>query len=439
MPPWYLLSSDLKGYVENAGYYLENDDSAHREAADLLMMVQGWRSYDFEMMSGLKPLHLTQPAEKSLLLMGQLHPYKKKDSVSFVDLAVALRNADDDLLLGATVTNQKGYYTFELPDCYNNWDMVMRTSIEDKNRKYYIGVNRHFSPEIRRLSFYEMQPLPLDTPRIYLKELVDTSRIIVPQNVRLIPEVEIKGKRYRNARASWERESYGAWKATLAYFCEADVEKIIDKGEKLPSLYEWLQSKNEYFVGNDNVSNAIPYDNPIYNFWDDGPSYRNRPILWFLDNQFMFATSVPKQYTKTPHIDEKLVYDEGLFPVFIDEVKSVYVSESPSNAYRHLKNSKMNGYNCVCVYVYTQRYKRAKVKGMRFTHFEGFYTPRTFVVPNYSVMPPEQDFRRTLYWNPNVTTDKEGKVDIEFYNSMQCKQFVISAESVTEDGKALVY
>lgn len=435
---WHLLASDLRGYIENAGYYLEGDDPARREAADLLMLVQGWRGYDFEMMSGRNRMHLTHPAEDGLLLMGQLHPYKKKDSVAFVDLAVALRNAYEDLLLGTTTTDRKGYYTFRLPDCYNEWDMVMRTSIEDKNMKYYIGINRNFSPAARKLSYYEMQPLPLDTPRIYMKAVVDTSRIIVTQDVQLIQEVVIKGKRYRDARASWERESYGSRYATLAYFCAADVERIIDKGEKLPSLYEWLQSKNEFFVGNDNISNAIPYKNPIYNYWDDGPSYRNRPILWFLDNEFMFATSVPRQYAKTPHISEPLVYDEGLFPVFIDEVKSVYVSEKPLDV-RHIKNNKMVGYNYVCVYVYLQRYKRAKVKGMRFTHFDGYYTPQTFVSPNYSILPPEPDFRRTLYWNPDVKTDGEGKADIEFYNSSKCRQFIISAETITKDGKALVY
>lgn len=436
---WYLLASDLKGYIENAGYYLERDDYEHRAAADLLMMVQGWKEYDFEMMSGLRKMHLVQPVEKELLLMGQLHPYKKKDSVAFVDLGVALRNASDDLLLGVTTTNEKGYYTFRIPDCYNSWDMVMRTSIEDKNKRYYIGINRNFSPDMSKLSYGSMLPLPLDTPRLKMMAAVDTGRILVDKDVHLIKEVVVKGKRYRNARAAWERESYGAKNATLAYFCARDVDRFIDRGERLPSLYEWLQSKNEFFVGNDNVCGASPYEKKAYNFWDDGPSYRNRPILWFMDNDFMFATSVPRQYTKTPHIDEPLLYGDGLFPVFIDEVKSVYISENPVSAYRFLKDSRMSGVNWVCVYVYTQKYKRAKVKGMRFTYFDGYYTPQTFVSPNYSVMPPEKDFRRTLYWNPYVTTDKEGKAEVEFWNSSVCQQFVISAEAITQDGKALIY
>lgn len=49
-----------------------------------------------------------------------------------------------------------------------------------------------------------------------------------------------------------------------------------------------------------------------------------------------------------------------------------------------------------------------------------------------------KDYRRTLYWNPNVKTDKEGKAKIEFYNNSSCKQVVISAEGITADGKAMV-
>lgn len=40
-----LLCSDLKGFVASPAYYFEKDDVAHRQALDLLMLVQGWRKY----------------------------------------------------------------------------------------------------------------------------------------------------------------------------------------------------------------------------------------------------------------------------------------------------------------------------------------------------------------------------------------------------------
>ena len=41
-----LLNSELKGYIEDPGYYFENVDPRVDSHLDLLMMTQGWRRYD---------------------------------------------------------------------------------------------------------------------------------------------------------------------------------------------------------------------------------------------------------------------------------------------------------------------------------------------------------------------------------------------------------
>lgn len=44
-----LLSSDLKGYVEDAAWYFEKEqDEKRAQALDMLMMTQGWRKYDLQ-------------------------------------------------------------------------------------------------------------------------------------------------------------------------------------------------------------------------------------------------------------------------------------------------------------------------------------------------------------------------------------------------------
>ena len=74
-----LLSSDLKGFVAYPDYYFEADDAAHRQHLDLLMMVQGWRRYDYgEITSGLP---LRYEPEKTMTVEGAV--YK---TVSFEDL-----------------------------------------------------------------------------------------------------------------------------------------------------------------------------------------------------------------------------------------------------------------------------------------------------------------------------------------------------------------
>ena len=62
----------------------------------------------------------------------------------------------------------------------------------------------------------------------------------------------------------------------------------------------------------------------------------------------------------------------------------------------------------------------------------------TFEMPDYSVLPKTDDFRRTLYWNPDVETDKNGEASVEFYNNNTCQRFVISAEGISDMGEPVV-
>ena len=78
-------------------------------------------------------------------------------------------------------------------------------------------------------------------------------------------------------------------------------------------------------------------------------------------------------------------------------------------------------------------------KGVRKTWMEGYSAVKEFYHPDYSTLPPENDYRRTLYWNPAVTTDETGAATIQFYNNSSCKNFSISAETVTRQGIFGIY
>ena len=75
------------------------------------------------------------------------------------------------------------------------------------------------------------------------------------------------------------------------------------------------------------------------------------------------------------------------------------------------------------------------MKGVRKTWLEGYSDVKEFYSPNYSELPKEPDYRRTLYWNPAVTTDETGMAKIQFYNNSSCKNLSISAETVTSEGR----
>lgn len=69
-------------------------------------------------------------------------------------------------------------------------------------------------------------------------------------------------------------------------------------------------------------------------------------------------------------------------------------------------------------------------------NFQGISEPDEFYRVDYSrqPLPEEGDFRRTLYWNPGLTTDEEGKAKVTFYNNSFSTSFAVSADGVTPNG-----
>ena len=76
----------------------------------------------------------------------------------------------------------------------------------------------------------------------------------------------------------------------------------------------------------------------------------------------------------------------------------------------------------------------------RWMVFPGIYEPDDFYHPDYSNAPPSnemEDYRRTLYWNPNAHLDKDGYYRARFYNNSNTTKITISIAGITRDGKPI--
>ncbi len=64
-----------------------------------------------------------------------------------------------------------------------------------------------------------------------------------------------------------------------------------------------------------------------------------------------------------------------------------------------------------------------------------------FVSPEHSFAETEEgripDYRNTLYWNPDIETDKEGKARVEFWASDYVSDYEIKIQGITFDGKPI--
>jgi hypothetical protein len=78
--------------------------------------------------------------------------------------------------------------------------------------------------------------------------------------------------------------------------------------------------------------------------------------------------------------------------------------------------------------------------GKRVTTIQGFNRTHSFYAPEYpdGAITGDVDYRRTLYWNPNVVTDENGHAEIEFYNNSYSTRFNVSGAGITASGMPYV-
>jgi hypothetical protein len=77
----------------------------------------------------------------------------------------------------------------------------------------------------------------------------------------------------------------------------------------------------------------------------------------------------------------------------------------------------------------------------RITYFEGYSHTCKFYERDYSecALPDSADYRRTLYWNPDIWTDMQGRSSVTFYNNARTKHIHVRAEGFTCNGEFIVY
>ena len=483
MKTWMLLSSDLSGYIDSPDYYFESDDEEHRKAADLLMMVQGWRRYDWQLMSGQKVLDKIEPNEDGLYLFGKLSHRKKKRDVSDVELSVVLFNSYGQSMSGKAITDSLGRYSFQLPDCEGDWVMQVKSKREGEAQNYIIGIDRHFSPAMRILSPYETTMMPVGECNFFKTSADEADEpeefVSITKKVHLLPTVKIRKRRILgDLSVNWFDDTEAMSVASVYYDCDTYSDEIGDRGDEIPTFDTWLKEKNSLIDGlcdpgwdeavyvmpdeggvqegtpgkvirlideasesgssPERIRDAIyetPNQKPIV-CYRSGLTYDRRPIVWIVNNMFCTITNFqPSTFRFSRTNNETGVIER---PDFLNVARSVYFTENIQSIEKYISSTDLAALHPVIAFVYTHPLFSFKEKGLRKTHFYGYNSPTKFQMEDYSIMPPMEDFRRTLYWDANVKTDAEGKAKVQFYNNSSATQFFISAEGMTPEGKILI-
>ncbi|MBP5514954.1 MAG: hypothetical protein J6Y04_09310 [Bacteroidaceae bacterium] len=90
----------------------------------------------------------------------------------------------------------------------------------------------------------------------------------------------------------------------------------------------------------------------------------------------------------------------------------------------------------VSLHAYPDKSRRVTYRDRRYI-LHGFAFQEDFYHPDYKRNPPKEgqkDYRRTLYWNPDLKLDKNGRAQVSLYNNSQKTRIQVEANGMTSEG-----
>ena len=382
---YLLLSSDLKGYIHRPDYYFEAEDSAHNAALDLLMLTQGWRRYEWKQLAGVEKLETPHFVEEGLVLYGQVkHPTRKKKFLSNINVEAIVSEGKIVEQSGVTHTDKNGKFSFVVKTFTGRKRLSLNLTNENGNLvDGRILLHRHFSPQPREYCFMEKNV----QQSIVKSPILQNTFSFEGEN--LLPIVQI----------SKNRKSFEPF--TL-YNIKEERERALDIDNRQFLIYDLNSYVDDRYVA------SYP---KIWSLeWNSSPEEGQE---FFTPNDIGIGRNVTDLNIR--YVDYILIYENA-------------------TSYKNMKwigngprlNDKRKHIHCWA-------YKKSKeIKGLRTTHINGYSYVANYYHPRYNreIVLGEIDFRRTLYWNPNIVLNEEGKATITFYNNGVCRKPTISVETL---------
>lgn len=376
---YLLLTSDLKGYIHHPEFYFEADDSLHRTAIDLLMMTQGWRRYEWKQLSGVKEFKPTHFIEERMTLKGKItHPQKKELGIEGVKVAAVVSDNKKIEQSGQSSTNNNGDFAFLFKPFTGTRKLSLNiTDYNGRLQDTRILLDRHFSPVPRKYLLQETKVLMSPSKR-------ETNNIFTFTAQNVLEDVNINKNRKR-------MEQFTIHNITKKR------EEALDKGIKSDDYMSVKGYINSMY-------SSLEY--PIFWGWHVGDSH----------DEYQELISNPTMSIENYRLE------------FVDYI---VVYKNPQ-AHLHIKWNKMppilnEKRRTIIVWAYK---KPKKISGLRTTHIDGYSYVADYYHPQYNreIIPGEADYRRTLYWNPCLKLDNEGKATVTFYNNGVCKIPVVDIQ-----------
>ncbi|GGK88676.1 TonB-dependent receptor plug domain-containing protein [Rufibacter glacialis] len=408
------LSSDLRGNIESPGYYFSSQQPEVVQALDNLMLTQGWRRFVWKEILQDKYPTLSSPLEQGLSVNGVVTRYNKKPEANAVVTLFDVKNLRNALF---TQTDAQGRFSIALPPLTDS----SRVALQARNQKD----KSQLLVNLEDLAPAKVQPhvpfAPLAAPLsgsqwAYLRMNREQQKIDQSMGKGVVlGEIVVRGRKNPDMNRSL------ADRTTL--HTPGDVSYSV-KGDRFPPGIDIISSLPGRTAGVAMVEGKLVLRGTTrqsFDFGGEGGASEagSTEPLYLIDGvradmgmaQTIAATDVERVDVLMPGAPSAIYGSEG-----VNGIISIIMKVPGS---------------------YAAKNTTARWQGVALYRGPRFQTKREFYMPRYD-KPSEvytPDWRTTLYWNPTIKTDAQGRATLSFFSADAKTTYHAVIEGFTSKGQ----
>jgi hypothetical protein len=387
-----LLTSDLKGYIEDPGYYFTPQSAEAVADLDVLMLTQGYRRFEWKQILNNNAQPKYTP-ETSLAISGKLTSLGGGKAIPGGH--VSLLSSSGGFAMLDTVADDQGHFVFKNLQFKDSLKFVIQSKKDKGNKNLRIEMDSINRPPVT----WAMLPPASDTgfsvyinnsKRVYDKEI----SYGIKTKVTALKEVEIKDKIIKLNSSNLNGPG--------------NADQVVLTKDLPPgggTIAEWMMGKlrGVFFQFDPEEQVYFPCT------YESGKPVQMGMMLNGIKIDANTLASLP------PEIIESVeVLRSGSYT-------SIYGGDA---------------YNGLILFNTKKGMDYKASTNMKIYRPQGYYKAREFYSPQYDQLKnqPKVDLRTTIYWNPNIATDKDGNACFEYFNADAKGTYRLVIEGIDANG-----
>lgn len=408
----FLLCSDIKGYIQNPGYYFANKEPATLQNLDMLLMTQGWRRFNWKQVRGEEQIVLKYAVESSMNISGKVTKSGRSETVKEGLVTAIIKTDDSTTILSNAFITDKGEFIIDSLKFRNNASVSYEGTDNKKNKlPVDVAIYPVFIDTLKKSTYRtDINPdtLFLTPDDSYLSAYLLKNLFLADSNDRtLLTGVTIKTKKL--SKIDSLQKDY----VSMMYE-RSDQTLAVQENQNYFNIWQFLNANVPGLYVNPFQAGGVTY-----------ASFARYDGLSLADGEQSIKFLLNEMPVPIEAIDGLTINDVALIKVYKGATGFPFGAEA----------------GAISIYTKKGRQAEAAVFDKNFSKIEkqGYAYTREFYEPDYTIHPGFNknitDRRPVLYWNPRVQKNKSGNYTIEFYNDDEASAFKLIIQGIDRNGK----